>query len=82
MAPFCTHCLKEMICEKIGVVVAPENVPTHQYRGDLFRCMGCGARIVAGLAGPFHDKETDPDYLFKQPPMVLGDPTDLPLAPT
>lgn len=48
----CTECEKEMRCEKNGVIATWRN--THRYAGDLFKCHGCGSKVLVTNEKPYH----------------------------
>lgn len=52
MRPVCTHCRREMTCDKNGVVV---HIQDHIVcRGDAYLCDGCGARVVVNFGQEYH----------------------------
>ena len=58
--PICVPCAVEMECEKNEFIVAdPE--PATYWSGDLYRCPGCGCRVVTGFGAPFEDASLLPE---------------------
>jgi len=64
MNPVCVKCQVEMICNKIGVSVAPEHNPSHQYNGDLYRCPICDSRVVIGF-GAANTSDSEPTLVLR-----------------
>ena len=57
--PICVPCAVEMRCLQNGFAVAdPE--PATYWRGDLYGCPVCGARVVTGFGNGFTEEHLLP----------------------
>ena len=65
MNAVCVKCKKEMKCEKMGVTVAPENIPTHTRSGDKYKCPICKTEIVIGF-GDAYMAHNNADILIRE----------------
>lgn len=46
----CYNCSDEMYCHKVGVQVSdsyPDDFYINLYAGDIYKCDGCGASVIA-----------------------------------
>lgn len=76
--PVCVPCGREMMWERVGVVVQLDakasRGPYQQWRGDTAKCPGCGAEVVARFAERptwehFHDDPPEmPDVVVPEGP--------------